>query len=58
MHRILSYSKVLGEMQQARAESWLYNMKYEWSIWWQVARNGTMPVMFDGVRYDYRRAVE
>ena len=54
---VLGASKGLGQMQQNRAEDGWYNLKKEWSIWWQVKRHGTLPVMFKGARYNYADAV-
>jgi hypothetical protein len=33
---ILGASHSLGAMQQNRADSWLYNIAKEWTIWFQV----------------------
>ncbi|KAJ3027524.1 UNVERIFIED_CONTAM: hypothetical protein HDU68_003655 [Siphonaria sp. JEL0065] len=55
---VLKGSHVLGEMNQRRADSWFYNLQYEWTIWGQVLRDGHLPIMKLGVCYDYRKEVE
>lgn len=52
--KILNASKSLGTMQQNRAESTLYNLTKEWSIWLQVKYYGTLPIMFEGASFDYK----
>ena len=51
---VLGKSKVLGKTQQDRADSWMYNLWREMSIKLQVALNGSLPIMLEGVMYDYR----
>ncbi|KAJ3132470.1 hypothetical protein HK100_005271 [Physocladia obscura] len=54
---VLASSHKLGEMNQRRAESWFYNIQYEWDIWWQVLLNGNLPVMLKGACYNYNDEV-
>ncbi|KAI9328278.1 hypothetical protein BDR26DRAFT_874232 [Obelidium mucronatum] len=42
---------------ERRADSWLYNLKYEWSIWGQVQLEGHLPIMKLGACYDYKKDV-
>ena len=46
--KVLGSSHTLGKTQQRRAESWIYNLKREWSIRFQVAMYGTLPIMKPG----------
>ncbi|KAJ3294961.1 hypothetical protein HDU79_010034 [Rhizoclosmatium sp. JEL0117] len=55
---VLRNSHVLGEMNQRRADSWFYNLQYEWSIWGQVLLGGHLPIMKVGACYDYHEEVE
>ncbi|KAL7490259.1 hypothetical protein ACHAW6_016004 [Cyclotella cf. meneghiniana] len=50
---ILGSSVQLGQTQQKRAESRLYNAFREWSIKAQVWAHGTLPVMRPGAAFDY-----
>jgi len=54
--KILGSSHTLGKTQQMRADSWWYNLKREWSIWLQVLRYGTLPIMKPGAAYDFDAA--
>lgn len=67
--KVLGFSKDLGKMQQERAaatakenwidiKSWINRAMREWSIWAQVQIYGTLPVMFEGARYDYKSHLE
>lgn len=57
---MLAASQSLGDMQLARgnASSWFEGWRKEISIWFNVQRYGTLPVMFQGSGYDYVEAVE
>jgi salicylate hydroxylase len=55
---ILGSSVQLGQTQQKRAESKLYNAYREWSIKAQVWAFGTLPVMRPGAAFDYVSRVE
>jgi hypothetical protein len=54
----LGSSKALGETQQKRADSWIYNLTREWTIKWQVLIYGTLPIMLPGATYDYKDGVQ
>jgi 2-polyprenyl-6-methoxyphenol hydroxylase-like FAD-dependent oxidoreductase len=56
--QVLGSSKTLGETQQKRADSWMYNLMREWSIKWQVLIHGTLPIMLPGATYDYKDGVQ
>ncbi|KAJ3061368.1 hypothetical protein HDU98_002718 [Podochytrium sp. JEL0797] len=56
--QVLQNSHALGEMNQRRAESWWYNVWYEWGIWGEVWREGHLGVMKVGACYEYRLEVE
>ncbi|KAJ3225746.1 hypothetical protein HDU81_007684 [Chytriomyces hyalinus] len=56
--QVLRSSHVLGEMNQRRADSWFYNLQYEWSIWMQVLAGGNLPIMLQGVYYSYADEVD
>ena len=51
--KILGSSHTLGKTQQLRADSWLYNLRREWTIYLQVLLHGTLPIMKPGAAYDY-----
>ena len=55
---ILGSSVTLGQTQQKRAESKLYNAYREWSIKAQVWAYGTLPVMRPGAGFNYVGRVE
>jgi salicylate hydroxylase len=55
---VLGSSVQLGQTQQKRAESKLYNAYREWSIKAQVWAFGTLPVMRPGAAFDYVGKVE
>jgi salicylate hydroxylase len=55
---ILGSSVQLGQTQQKRAESKLYNAFREWSIKAQVWAHGTLPVMRPGAAFDYVQRVK
>ncbi|KAI8616001.1 hypothetical protein BC830DRAFT_1119887 [Chytriomyces sp. MP71] len=56
--QVLQNSHVLGEINQRRADSFLYNLQYEWSIWGQVFLYGNLPIMLQGVQYKYSDEVD
>lgn len=58
---MLAASQSLGDMQMARAgasSSWFETWKREMSIWLNVKRHGTLPIMFSGSGYDYKSEVD
>merc|ERR1712185_337747 len=57
VRKVLGSSHTLGKTQQLRADSWLYNLKREWSIRLQVLAYGTLPIMKPGACYDFAEDV-
>ncbi len=58
---MLAASQSLGDMQMARAgksASWFESWQREMSIWLNVKRHGTLPIMFSGSGYDYKSEVD
>ena len=51
--QILQSSHVLGQIQQKRAESWIYNLYKELHIKYQVWKDGTLPILKPGALYNY-----
>ena len=55
---MLSASQSLGDMQLARGQSNWFSSKFkEFSIWLNVMRFGTLPIMFSGAGYRYDEEV-
>jgi hypothetical protein len=55
---MLAASQSLGDMQLARGQAdWLSSKAKEFSIWLNVKRYGTLPIMFSGAGYRYDEEV-
>ena len=52
--QILQSSHILGQIQQKRADSWIYNLYKEYHIKYQVWRYGTLPILKPGALYNYQ----
>lgn len=57
---IYESSHALGRMQLLRAHdpSYIETKKMEWDLWWQIKRNGTLPTLWAGSNYDFRKEVK
>ena len=56
---MLAASQSLGDMQLARSKSSRFETwRMEMSIWMNVKRYGTLPIMFQGSGYDYLTDIE
>lgn len=56
--QMLAASQALGDMQLSRGQSsWIVSKMKELSIWINVQRYGTLPIMFQGAGYNYSQEV-